>query len=191
MSEARSTMDTDNATGPQHAGDSARVEQFRAEIDELKLKGGSAENEKRLLALGVVLMVAGIALAVFGAIEVGTNGGSPADQRAYMAQGSLLGIALVIAGAALFVRYSLARYLRFWLIRSTYEGRSNADRVVDAIERASGLTDPGGAEAPAPAPAVQATVAPPPVTMTPPPATFPGPPPIPPSAAPAPGLPPT
>ena len=203
MSEARSTMDTDNATGPPQAGDSARVEQFRAEIDELKLKGGSAENEKRLLALGVVLMVAGIALAVFGAIEVGTNGGSPADQRAYLAQGSFLGIALVIAGAALFVRYSLARYLRFWLIRSTYEGRSNADRVVAAIERASGPVDPGavpgGAPAPAPpapappAPAIvaPATVAPPPVTLTPPPAAVPGPPPVPPSAAPAPGPPPT
>ena len=42
----------------------------------------------------------------------------------------------IIAGAALFVRYSLARYLRFWLIRMTYESRANTDRIVDAIERA-------------------------------------------------------
>lgn len=135
-------MSTDSIDQNQRdASDSARVQQFRAEIDELKLKGGSAENEKRLLALGVVLMVAGIALAVFGAIQVGSAGGSPADQRAYMAQGSFLGIALVIAGAAVFVRYSLARYLRFWLIRSTYESRTNSDRIVEAIERASGTAD--------------------------------------------------
>lgn len=126
-------------------GDTARVAQFREEIDGLKLKGGSAEGEKRLLALGVILMVVGLALAVFGAIEVGLMGDSPADQRAYMAQGSFLGIALVIAGGALFVRYSLARYLRFWLIRSTYEQRANADRIVEAIERAAGPV-----EAPAP-----------------------------------------
>ena len=32
-----------------------------------------------------------------------------------MATGTFIGIALIIAGAAFFVRYSLARYLRFWL----------------------------------------------------------------------------
>lgn len=123
------------------AAPSPRVEQFRQEVDSLNLKGGSAEGEKRLLALGVALMVVGVALAVFGAIEVGLMGDSPADQRAYMAQGSFLGIALTIVGAALFVRYSLARYLRFWLIRTTFEQRSNADMIVAAIDRAAGPVD--------------------------------------------------
>ena len=121
--------------------DAARVAQFREEIDSLKLKGGSAEGEQRLLALGVVLMVVGLVLALFGAIQVGLQGDFPAEQRAYMAQGSFLGIALVIAGGALFVRYSLARYLRFWLIRSSYEERANADRIVAAIEHAAGPLD--------------------------------------------------
>jgi hypothetical protein len=75
-----------------------------------------------------------------------------------MAQGSFLGLALIIAGAALFVRYSLARYLRFWLIRLTYESRANTDRVVDAIERAAGL--PSTLDAPG-APAAEATQQPP------------------------------
>ena len=133
-------MTTEDAMNPAGA-DTARVAQFREEIDSLKLKGGSAEGEKRLLALGVILMVVGLFLAVFGAIQVGLQGDYPADQRAYMAQGSFLGIALVIAGGALFVRYSLARYLRFWLIRSSYEDRANADRIVAAIEAASGPVD--------------------------------------------------
>ncbi len=136
-------MTIDQSTvDPSAAGtESVRVAQFRDEIDSLKLKGGSADGEKRLLALGVALMVIGIALALFGAVQVGMMGDSPADQRAYMAQGSFLGIALVIAGGALFVRYSLARYLRFWLIRSSYEQRANADRIVEAIDRASGPVD--------------------------------------------------
>ncbi len=125
--------------------DTARVAQFREEIDTLKLKGGSAEGEKRLLALGVVMMVVGLALSIYGAIEVGLQGDFPAQQRAYTAQGSLLGIVFVIVGGALFVRYSLARYLRFWLIRSSYEERANADRIVAAIEHAAGPL-----EAPAP-----------------------------------------
>ncbi len=117
----------------------ARIEQFRTEVDGLKLKGSSGEGEHRLLIVGVVLTVVGVGLAILGAVQVGASGGSPADQRAYMAQGSFLGLALIIAGVALFVRYSLARYLRFWLIRLTYESRANTDRVVDAIERAAGL----------------------------------------------------
>ena len=125
----------------------ARIEQFRSEVDGLKLRGSSGQGEQRLLVEGVVLTVIGIALAVLGAVQVGASGGSPADQRAYMAQGSFLGLALIIAGVALFVRYSIARYLRFWLIRLTYEGRANTDGVVDAIERAAGL--PSTLEAPA------------------------------------------
>lgn len=117
----------------------ARIDQFRTEIGELKLRGSSSDGEKRLLILGVVLTVVGIGLAILGAVQVGNSGGSPADQRAFMAQGSFMGLALIIAGAALFVRFSLARYLRFWLIRMTYESRANTDRVVDAIERAAGL----------------------------------------------------
>ena len=124
----------------------ARIEQFRGEVDSLKLRGSSGEGEQRLLIVGVVLTVVGVVLAILGAVQVGASGGSPADQRAYMAQGSFLGLALIIAGVALFVRYSLARYLRFWLIRLTYESRANTDRVVDAIERAAGL--PSTVEAP-------------------------------------------
>ena len=108
-------------------------------MDGLKLKGSSGQGEQRLLVLGILLTAVGIGLAVLGAVQVGGSGGSPADQRAFMAQGSFMGLALIIAGAALFVRYSLARFMRFWLIRLTYESRANTDRIVDAIERAAGL----------------------------------------------------
>jgi hypothetical protein len=131
----------------------ARIEQFKSEIGELKLRGSSSDGERRLLVIGILLAAAGVGLAILGAVQVGLTGDSPPDQRAYMAQGSFMGIVLVIAGAALFIRYSLARYMRFWLIRMTYESRANTDRLVDAIERAAGLTDevgggPGGAAPP-------------------------------------------
>lgn len=141
-------MDDQNANGS--GSHEARMDQFRSEIGGMKLRGGSGEGEHRLLVVGIVLTVVGIGLAVAGAIQVGNFGDSPADQRAAMAQGSLIGLALIIAGAALFVRYSLGRYMRFWLIRLTYESRANTDRIVEAIERASGL---------------EPTVAPPPANL--------------------------
>ena len=152
-----------------------RIEEFRSEIDSLKIKGSSGENEQKFLVAGVALLVVGALLAVYGAIQVGNNGGSLADQIAFLAQGSLVGIVLAVAGVGLFLRYSLGRYLRFWMIRQTYEARANTDRIVDAIERAAGLDVPVapssvppphfGQAAPAPAAAPQQFAAP----ATPPP----------------------
>jgi hypothetical protein len=34
-----------------------------------------------------------------------------------------------------FVRYSLARFLRFWLLRQLYEGQAHMDRLVGALGR--------------------------------------------------------
>jgi hypothetical protein len=56
------------------------------------------------------------------------------DQIAFLATGTLIGLALVIAGTALFVRYSIARFMRFWLIRLVHEHRSETDRVVTALK---------------------------------------------------------
>ena len=133
-----------------------RIEEFRSEIDSLKLKGSSGENEQKFLVGGIVLLVLGALLAIYGAIQVGNSGGSLADQIAFLAQGSLVGIVLAVAGVGLFLRYSLGRYLRFWMIRQTYESRANTDRIVDAIERAAGLD-----VAPAPAPPPPPPQAPP------------------------------
>jgi len=114
-----------------------RVAEFTAEIESMKLKAGGADGEKRLLLLGILAVGAGIVLAVIGGVQV-VNAETLMDQQAYLATGAFLGIALMVAGAALFVRYSLARYLRFWMVRLVFESRANADRIVDAIERASG-----------------------------------------------------
>lgn len=116
-----------------------RIDEFKSEIEGLKLKGSSADGENKLLIAGLVLVGLGVVMAVGAAIRIASFGDSAGDQRAIVAQGSLLGIALVIAGAALFIRFSLARYMRFWLIRLTYESRANTDRIVEAIERASGM----------------------------------------------------
>ena len=43
----------------------------------------------------------------------------------------------MIVGAALFIRYSLGRYLRFWMIRLIHEQRAQTDRVVEALDRMS------------------------------------------------------
>ena len=42
---------------------------------------------------------------------------------------------LTVVGAAMFLRYALARFLRMWLLRQLYEGQANTDRIVDAVSK--------------------------------------------------------
>lgn len=120
---------------PGSPAESERVTQFRDEIAALKLNVVGAESERRLLLLSVLALGVGLLLTVIGGVMVtNVTENVAANQRAYMATGTFLGIALMIGGAALFVRYSMARYLRFWLIRIVHESRVNTDRIVDAIE---------------------------------------------------------
>jgi hypothetical protein len=110
-----------------------RVKTFTAEVAEMKLRGARADRERLLLAVGVVALVAGVGLAVFGGFQAsGTL--ELGDQVAYLATGTFIGLALVVAGTALFVRYSVARFMRFWLVRLVHEHRSETDRVVEALK---------------------------------------------------------
>ena len=110
-----------------------RIQTFTEEIAAMKLRGARADRERFLLILGVVGLVAGVGLAIFGGFQAsGTS--NTGDQVAFLATGTLIGLALVIAGTAIFVRYSLARFLRFWLVRLVHEHRTETDRVIAQLQ---------------------------------------------------------
>jgi hypothetical protein len=111
-----------------------RLEEFQAELSRLRVKGGSPSNEQRFLLAGMVLMPLGLALVLVG--YVGASGTTElSSQVPYLISGGLLGLGCTIVGAALFLRYSLGRYLRFWLLRMIFEEHTTADRQVEALER--------------------------------------------------------
>jgi uncharacterized membrane protein HdeD (DUF308 family) len=114
-----------------------RVEEFKTEVAGMRLRDPALKRDRVLLIVGVVLMVAGIAVAIDGYAlsHAATN-----DQRQQL-DGitlGLIGVAVSVVGAALFLRYSIAQFLRFWLARFTYEQHAQTDRVVDAISRKDG-----------------------------------------------------
>jgi uncharacterized membrane protein len=109
-----------------------RIQAFTQEIGELKLRGGRGDRERILLVIGVIALVAGVVLAVVGGFQAsGTT--DLGDQVAFLATGTFIGLALVVLGTALFIRYSVARFMRFWLVRLVHEHRSETDRVVAAL----------------------------------------------------------
>lgn len=121
----------ETTTNTANAGNGNRIDQFKSEVTELNLKTGSASREKLLTVLGLLLMIAGIAGA-FLAYVSSLNMDSALDVQSQIAY-AVAFLTLTVAGAALFIRYSFAAFLRMWLLRQLYEGQANTDRIVEAV----------------------------------------------------------
>ena len=116
-----------------------RVEQFKQEIADMKVRDTATGRDRVLLRLGVALMVIGLAVVVIAyfmshGASADTASAGPAEQRDAVVL-ALGGIASAVVGGALFLRYSLAGFLRFWLARFVYEQQAQTDRVVEKLDR--------------------------------------------------------
>ena len=109
-------MADDTTAGNAAAG---RREQFEEDIAAVRIRTGKAEAEQRWTIVGLVLLIAGPAICLL-AYFASTGMSDSRDIYSIMIL-AFFGIALAIAGTALFLRYSLARFLRFWLLRLIYE----------------------------------------------------------------------
>ncbi len=127
---------TDTNTAETEAGTSDRMIRFTAEVADLKLKTGRTRTEHVLQVVGVVLMVGGIVLALgayAASLDVAATPGTNVDvlnSNSYEAL-ALAGVATSVVGGFVFLRYSLAQFLRFWLLRQSYDQQ----RAVDAASR--------------------------------------------------------
>ena len=104
---------------------SQRLQQFRSDVDNLKLVGGRADVERRWMVAGVVAMIGGVVLSLVG--WIGTQATESDLEFADYAAMSRFGIAVTIAGSTLFTVMSLRRWFRFWLLRLIYELRGHDD----------------------------------------------------------------
>jgi hypothetical protein len=126
-SSAPSSSATDSAaaTSPAAvpAAGSDRTEQFRRDLAEMKIREPRVGLDGILLKVGLLGLVAGIVVAIIAyTMSHGTD--NPLQQRDAFTIG-LIGVTISIAGAALFLRYSLAGFLRFWLARFLFEQQRN------------------------------------------------------------------
>jgi len=128
-------MTTTNAstsgTGPE-SSDAARPT-FADELSRLKIKGGDTEPERVLVFFGIALFVAGIVLIVF-ALQTAHTTADPLVQNERIIL-AVLGALLGLSGVVIWARYSLTRYLRYWLLRVIFEERLQQDRTIEVLER--------------------------------------------------------
>jgi hypothetical protein len=109
----------------------ARAEQFRREIVAMRLRDRTTGRERMLSLLGLVVAAVGVSVGISAYVLSHTTN-NPLAQGDAITVG-LLGVSVTGVGVALFLRYSIAQFLRFWLARLIYEQHAQTDRVVEAL----------------------------------------------------------
>jgi hypothetical protein len=110
-----------------------RVEQFKQEIGDMKVRDPATGRERVWLRVGIALMVVGLGVAI-AAYFMSHGTSNPLSQNDALVL-AIIGLAATIVGGAVFVRYSLAAFLRFWLARFIYEQQTQTDRIVEKLGR--------------------------------------------------------
>jgi hypothetical protein len=103
------------------APQTSRAEAFREQIAEMKIPAPNAGRDRLLARLGILLALAGIVLGIVGYVmSHGTDNSLTQNDALVLA---VLGVTCAIVGGAVFLRYSLAQFLRLWLVRLIHEQR--------------------------------------------------------------------
>ena len=114
-------------------GQPERIEQFKADISQLKIADPSSSRDHLAARLGVAAMVIGIGLGIYAyTLSYGAHTDNAAQQRDAIVL-ALIGVSAAITGGALYLKGALAGFLRFWLLRDLHERRAQTDRLLEGL----------------------------------------------------------
>lgn len=107
------------------------------EVAEIRLRAEG--RDAALLRLGAAMMPLGVVLGVVAwFLSHGTS--NPLGQRDALIV-AVIGLAVSIVGVGLFLRYSLAQFLRFWMARLIHHQDLANQVLADATRRDRAKTD--------------------------------------------------
>ena len=104
-----------------------RADRFTRELAELKIPDPAAGRHDLWLRLGLTLMVAGPILGVVSYFLSHNTSDALVQRDAIVL--AIIGVAVAIVGSAVFLRYSLTGFLRFWMARQAFDLAVLADGV--------------------------------------------------------------
>lgn len=113
-----------------------RTERFTQELEKLKIPDPAAARSQLWIRLGVTAMIGGVALGVI-AYLMSHNTSDPLVQRDALTI-ALTGVAVTVVGSAVFLRYSLTNFLRFWLARQAFDLNTFGERLSPADREPAG-----------------------------------------------------
>lgn len=114
---------------------SVRLNQFQDEVGKLKLKGGGANPERNGANWGIGLGIVGVIIVVVAWLSAKGAANGDVNARLESEIAALVGLLIGLVGVVLWLRNSLTRYLRYWLIRLIYEDREQTERLIAAVEK--------------------------------------------------------
>ncbi|MCU1427178.1 MAG: hypothetical protein JWL83_1178 [Actinomycetia bacterium] len=107
----------------------SRLAQFEAEVTKMRVSGGGANPERTAARVGIGLTVLGFVVAFISWWSAYNAGTFEDIHRAAIF--ALIGVGMALVGAIIWLRNSLTRYLRYWIIRLVYEQREQTDRLLE------------------------------------------------------------
>ena len=110
---------------------SERLAQFQDEVAKLKVTGGGANPERLGAQWGIGLTIVGFLVAVIAYWSALDSKSTNTQLRSQII--AIIGIGLALVGIVIWVRNSITRYLRYWIIRLVYEEREQTDAIVKAL----------------------------------------------------------
>jgi hypothetical protein len=106
-----------------------RADRFARELNELKIPDPAAGRSALWLRVGIGLMVLGLVLDVT-AYFMSHNTSDPLVQNDALTIG-VAGIGACVVGSAVYLRYSMTGFLRFWMARGSYDLAMLGDRLFE------------------------------------------------------------
>jgi len=123
---------SDEPTGADGTMSSARLAQFEDEVAKLKVTGGGANPERLGSQWGIGLTILGFVIAIiswWSALDAKDSAITALRAEIF----AIIGIGISLVGIVIWVRNSLTRYLRYWIIRLVYEQREQTDQLIRAL----------------------------------------------------------
>ncbi len=113
-----------------------RIEQFKADLAEMKISDPSAARDQIAARVGLGVMGVGVVLTL---VAYGLSHGTQNDlaQRDAIIV-ALIGLALVASGAVFYLKGTMTSFLRFWLVRDLHERRAQTDRLLAVRDTPTG-----------------------------------------------------
>jgi hypothetical protein len=110
---------------------SSRLAQFEAEVAKLKVTGGGANPERLGSRWGVGLTIVGFVVTIIAWWSALDSSDVNTILRSQIV--SFIGVGIAMVGIVIWIRNSLTRYLRYWIVRLVYEQREQTEQLVQAL----------------------------------------------------------
>ena len=123
---------SDEPTGADGTMSPTRLAQFEDEVAKLKVTGGGANPERLGSQWGIGLTILGFVIAIiswWSALDAKDSAITALRAEIF----AIIGIGISLVGIIIWLRNSLTRYMRYWIIRLVYEQREQTDALMRAL----------------------------------------------------------